>query len=442
MAETDVASVITPSVTTAVTFAIGPVFETAVAAQVFNPLYGYRISDPLILPGTPVTGSVIRWAYTTPALGSTVTVQTSINNGASWDLAVNSGQVPRLAIGNTVTQQVLVKITLTRVLATDASPRVQSLELRVSCDSSEDEFVPICHGMINKVEITSTGGTSGGGSGSAGGGSGITSTGGGQYGSGISLKLSGVDPSRAISRNVWEQPFFIPSGLTYDVAVTQMVQNRLPSQTAFSVVTTTQTTPLLIYGIQQGGDPWKDIRELAQAIGYEAYFDPSGVFVFRPVPDPTLGVSVWEFNDAANLTVVEAKRSLADDDTYNYVVVRGESTSTTNPVSGFAFDNDPSSRTYVGGAFGTRSVVLTMQSIITNAQATQAAQAYLLNSLGAAETVTITCVPVPFLEPGDIITINIGDVKADGKYLINAITTPLSPAQAQQITAFRQSNQL
>jgi len=443
MAETDVASVITPTLTTAVTYAIGPAFEVDAGAQVFNPLYGFRISDPLVLPGTPVTGSVVSWSYTAPAVGSTVTVYTSINNGASWDRAVNGGQVPRLAIGNTTTQQVLTQVVLTRVLATDASPRVQFLLLEVTTDSSTNEYVPICHGMINKVEVTATGGPTGGGSGSSsGGGNGITSTAGGQFGSGISIKLSGVDPSRAISRNVWEQPFSVSSGLTYDVAIVQMVQNRLPSQTAFSVVSTTNLTPLLVYGIQQGGDPWQDIRELAQAIGYEAFFDPTGMFVFRPVPDPTIGIPVWEFSESANPTVVEVKRALADDDTYNFVVVRGESTSTTNPVSGYALDNNPASATYVGGPFGTRSVVLTMQSITTAAQATAAAQAYLLNSLGAAETVTFTCVPMPALEPGDIVTINISDTKATGQYLINSITTPLSPAQAQQIVAFRQSSQL
>lgn len=445
MAETDVASTITPSLSTAVTFAIGPVSETSVAAQVFNPLRGYWTSDPLVLPGTPVTSSVVRWAATIPAAGSTVTVETSINNGASWDTAINGGAIPRLSPGNTVTQQILTRITLTRVLSSDTSPSVSFLDVRVSCDSSIDELVPIVHGMINKVEASVTGGTTGSGSGSGSGGSpGVTSTGGGQTGGGLSLKISGVDPSRAISRNKWQQPFSIPSGLSYATAIRLMVQNRLPSQTdeQFSLSSTSSLTPLLVFGVGQGGDPWQDIQDLAAAIGYEVFFDPAGVCVFRPIPDPTIGAPVWTFDEDLSPTIVSAARELSDEDTVNYVVVKGASTSSTNPVTAFAFDNNPSSATYVNGPFGTVSAVVTMSQIITQEDVQTAADAFLLSSLGAAEKVVLTCVPMPALEPGDIVRVNVSDVLASGTYLINDITTPLSPAEGQTLTCFRQSTQL
>lgn len=442
MAETDVASAITLSVSTAVTYTIQPVAEVSIAAQVFNPLEGYRISDPLILPGTPVTGSVVRWAAITPSIGATVTVQTSINNGASWDTAVNDAPVPRLQSGDTTTLQVLTKVTLTRVSVTDLSPQIQFLELQVSCDSSTDELIPIAYGMINKVETTTTGGSTGGGSSSSSGGSGngINSTGGGQTGGGTAIKISGVDPSRAISRNGWQQPFTIPSGLNYGDAAAAMVVNRLPTQTAFSLASTQFVTPLLVYGVSDAGDPWQDILDLATAVGCEAFFDPTGTFVFRPVPDPRRGNPVWAFDDNSNPTVVEAKRELSDEQTYNYVVVLGESTSSANPVSAFAFDNDPSSATYVNGPYGTVPTRLTFPLITTQAQAQSTADALLLNSLGAADTVTLTCVPMPALEPGDIVTVDVEATEASGTYMINSMTTPLSPAAPQQLTCFRQSN--
>lgn len=442
MAETDVASVVTPSVSTAVTYTIQPVTSTSTASQVFNPLQGYRISDPLILPGTPVTGSVVRWSATNPALGSTVTVQTSINNGASWDTAVNNGPVPRLQPGDTTTLQVLTQVTLTRMNIADLSPQVQSLELQVSCDSSTDELVPIAYGMINKVETITTGGSTGGSStsSSAGSGSGVVTAGGGQTGGGTSIKISGVDPSRAISRNGWQQPFTIPSGLNYGDAAAAMVVNRLPTQTAFSLASTPFVTPLLVYGVSNAGDPWQDILDLATAVGCEAFFDPMGTFVFRPVPDPRRGNPVWVFSDDFNPTVVEAKRELSDEQTYNYVVVLGESTSSANPVSAFAFDNDPSSPTYVNGAYGTVPTRLTFPLIVSQPQAQATANALLLNSLGAADTVTLTCVPMPALEPGDIVSVSIEATDASGTYMINAMTTPLSPGEAQQFTCFRQSN--
>jgi hypothetical protein len=48
---------------------------------------------------------------------------------------------------------------------------------------------------------------------------------------------------------------------------------------------------------------------------------------------------------------------------------------------------------------------------------------------------------MPALEPGDVITVNVPDTKAAGTYLINGMTTPLSPAEGQQLTCYRQSSQ-
>lgn len=441
MAETDVASALTASVSTAVTFTLGAASETNSVAQVFNPLYGYWVSDPLVLTGYPVSGSVIRWTATTPALGSTVTVQTSINNGASWDAATNGGTIARLVNGNTTTQQVLVKVTFTRVLGSDTSPQLTSLEVRVATDNSVDELVPLAFGMITEVETTSAGGA-GRGSGGSSGGAGVTGRGGGQYGGAPSIKISAVDPSRQISRNVWQQPYIVPSGLTYDQAVVAMVKDRLPHQTDFSVTSVPQVVPLLVYGMTQGSDPWQDIQDLAAAVGCEVYFDPAGTFVFRPVPDPRRGTPVWTFDDTVNPVVVESVRKLTDEQTFNYVIVMGEATSVANPVAAIAYDNDPSSPTYIYGPYGIVVEYVTMPQIIAADQAQAAANAILSASIGASDTVTLTGAPMPALEPGDLVRVVSTDVNANGIYMVNTITTPLSPAGAQELVCFRQSQQL
>lgn len=441
MAETDTAAALTLSNSTAVTIAVKAASETESAGQVFNPLFAYWIDDPLALPGTPVTGSVVRWSQQVTAPGSTLKIETSINNGASWDLAVNNGQVPRLSTGNTVAEQILARATFTRVAASDASPRLLSMQVQVSCDTSIYEYVPIAHGMIDKVGVQTTGGRGSGTSGPSQG-AGVEGTGGGQVGGAPELTVHGVDLSKAISRNVWQQPFTIPAGTNYATAIQLMVQNRLPFQAQFSLASTTHVTPLLVFGMAaDGGDPWQDIQELATAIGYETYFDPAGVLVFRPVPDPRQGTPVWTFDETANPTIVDVTRELTDEHTYNYVVVKGQSTSTAEGVYAVSFDNDPTSATYIYGPYGIKSIIVTLAQVYTAAQAQQAADALLLNSLGAAETVTLTTVPMPALEPGDVITVNVPDTKAAGTYLINGMTTPLSPAEGQQLTCYRQSSQ-
>jgi Putative phage tail protein len=434
------ATAATFSVSTAVTPTMGSATTTTTATTAYNPLYGIWLSDPITLTGDPVTGSVTRWVQSTPATGSTVTVQTSINNGATWDLATNNGAIPRLLVGDTTTAGVLVRVILTRVLATDTAPEVLPLEIQVSANASVDELVPVGHGMIDKTTVNAVGGTQGTGSvTNVASSSAVIGRGGGQTGGGTSIKVHVTDLSGSIKRNVWAMPYTVPSGLNYGAAAQAMVVNRLPDQTAFAISTTTRVTPLLVYGMQQGGDPWQDIQDLATAIGYEAFFDAKGVFVFRPVPDPSVGDAVWAFDEDNIPLVAEATRELSNEQTFNHVIVVGQSTSSSNPVTAEALDNNPSSPTYILGPYGEVTERLTFSTITTQDQAQAAANALLLNSLGGADTVTLECVPQPALEPGDIVKINCGDVNVDGNYMINSMTTSLSPADPQQLVCFRQS---
>lgn len=428
------------SVSTAVTLPTGNINTVSSVSTAFNPLEGYWISDRQPLPGTPVTRSVVRWSAAVP-VGASVTVQTSINNGASWDTAANNRPVPRLQVGDTTTRSVLLKVLLSRTSTSVTAPTVSSLELDVSCDTSTDELVPVGHGMVDKVTVHALAGAAGGGttinvaSSSA-----VVTRGGGQSGAGTTIVVHVTDLSRAIKRNVWPMPFTVPGGLNYADAVKAMVLDRLPSQTAFSLSSTTRTLPqLVVYGLQQGGDPWQDISELAMAIGFEAFFDPSGVFVFRPVPDPSTGDPVWEFDENAVRLVSEASRELSDEQTFNHIVVVGQSTSSSNPVTAEAFDNNPNSPTYILGPYGEVTERLTFSTVTDQDQAQDVANALLNNSLGASDTVTITVVPHPALEPGDIVKVNISDVNVDGNYMINSMTTSLSPADPQQLVCFRQS---
>lgn len=433
------ATAATLSTSTAVDITTGSASTTATATTAFNPLYGVWVSDPLTLTGNPVTGSVVRWANTQP-LGTTVTVQTSINNGASWDNATVNSVIPRLATGDTATRSVLVRAILTRTNATDPPPHLLTLEVQVSVDAGTDELVPIGHGMIDKVTTSAVGGSTGTGSATnVVSSTAVTSRGGGQTGGGTSIKVHVTDLSGSIKRNVWASPFTLPSGLNYGAAAKAMVLNRLPSQADFAIASTQVITPLLVYGLTQGGDPWQDIQDLATAIGFEAFFDASGVFTFRPVPDPNVGDPVWVFDEDANPLVSEASRELSSDQTFNHVIVVGQSTSSSNPVSAEAFDNNPSSPTYILGDYGEVTERLTFSLVTTQDQAQATANALLNNSLGAADTVTIAVVPMPALEPGDIIKINVSDVKANGTYMINSMTTSLSPADPQQLVCFRQS---
>ncbi|MCW2904201.1 MAG: RoPhREQ1 [Streptosporangiaceae bacterium] len=438
--EVDTAGVVTPALQNLVSFQIGTaVAEQDTANQVATPLTGFRISPPLALPQSPITNSVIHWDQTTLGAGSTVTVETSVDNGVSWQVADNDAPIPRLLYGYNTATTVISRVTLYRANITDPTPRVANLEVRVATDSSQNELVSLGVFYITSTDILVSGGTGSGSASGGGGGTGVTGSGGGATGGGLTIQLSGVDQSRQVSRNTWQDVYYIPANTNYATAIQQIIDNRLPNL-QFNFQSTPLVTPKIVLGTQLGNDPWQDAQDMATAIGFELFFDAAGVCTLREVPDPATGQSVWTFTDAANPTIATLDRTLTDQTTFNYVIVYGESVNNAVPVQAIAFDNDPNSPTYYLGPYGIVSTTFQSAMITTTAQAQAAANALLLAVKGASENVALTVVPNPALEPGDVVTVNVADAQVSGTFLINDIQTPLSAAMGQTLTVYRQSS--
>jgi hypothetical protein len=365
-------------------------------------------------------------------------METSVDGGASWQPAVQDGPVARLLPGTSVWQTVQTRATLNRKAVTDLTPRVSDIEVRVATDASNDELVSLGLFTINDTNITVSGGTTGGSSGGGGGGDGVTGTGGGNTGGGLSIQISGVDLSRSISRNSWEDVYFVPAGTNYATAIQEIIEDRMPG-TSYNFASTEHTTPKLIFGMSMDSDPWQDAQDLATAIGMELFFDAQGVCTLRDVPDPGTGQSVWTFSDGMNPTIASVTRSLTDQTVYNYITAYGESVDNAVPVSAVSFDDNPNSPTYYLGSYGKVPTSFTSPEIVTVEQAQAAADALLNLSIGAAENVELSVVPNPALEPGDVVTLTIGNVKVSGTFMINDIDTPLSAAEAQTLTVYRQT---
>jgi hypothetical protein len=437
--EADAGVVATSSIPNTQThFTMGIPNEVDAAPQVFSQLTGFRISPLLAIPQSPITSSVVHWDQATPAVGSTVTVETSVDGGASWQPAVQDGPIARLLPGTSVWQTVQTRVTLNRLHVTDPSPSVSDIEVRVATNASNAELVSLGLFTINNTNITITGGTTGGSSGSGGGGNGVTGSGGGNTGGGLSIEISGVDLSRSVARNSWEDVYFVDSGTNYADAIHDIIEDRLPN-TQYNFASTTHVTPKLIFGMSMDSDPWQDAQDLATAIGMELFFDALGVCTLRDVPDPGTGQSVWTFSDSANPTIASATRSLTDQTVFNYIVAYGESVDNAVPVSAVAFDDNPNSPTYYLGAYGKVPTSFTSPEITTVEQAQAAADALLNLSIGNAENVEISVVPNPAIEPGDVVTVTIGELKLTGTFMVNDMNTPLSAAEAQTFTVYRQT---
>lgn len=381
------------------------------AAPINTPLLGRRVSQPLAIPEGRVVSSVVQWKQTAP-LGTTVTVETSIDGGLTWQEATNRRPVPHLLLGSTDVRVVLTRVTLERPSLDQPSPRMSELQVDVSVDQSYEELAPLGVFTINDVSINDSAG-------------------------GLTVEIAGADLSRKIARNKWAGTYVINAGTNYATAIRRLIEDRLP-EAQFNFISTTRTTPRLVLGQQSQDDPWADARNLAADIGCELYFDARGLCTLREEPDPASDPAVWEFEDISFPTVTALTRQVVDENTYNQVIAQGEGSGNTTPVRAIAQDLDPASPTYIKGPYGVNSITITSPAITTVEQAQDAANAQLLKSKGATERVSITAVPNPALEPGDVVTVSRGLSKIDGQFLIDAVSMPLAPSGTMSITSRRQ----
>lgn len=379
--------------------------------NVVGPTSGTRVSVPIALPDFPIAGSRIMWEATVPT-GATVTVETSVDNGATWQLAVNGDPIERLVPGTQTYTTVLTRVTLTRPTPDSPTPRMHRMEVEIAVDTSVDELVPCGVFTLNDIVVNDSV-------------------------RGLSIELSGADLSRRVARNRWDDTFVVAEGTNYADAIKMVIEDRLPS-TVFNFSSTDRATPRLFFGEQASNDPWQDCLDMATAIGYELFFDARGICVLRPEPNPDVDDSVWTFEDVSNPTITELARRVTDENTYNKVIAMGEGTGNVAPVRATAIDDDPSSPTYYLGPYGTVTLIVRSPMIATEQQAQEAADALMRRVKGATEAIEMTAVPMPALEPGDVVTIQRGRAKVEGRFLLDQIRLPLGASDAMRAVGRRQ----
>jgi hypothetical protein len=197
-------------------------------------------------------------------------------------------------------------------------------------------------------------------------------------------------------------------------------------------------TPRLVFGGSGetgGGNAWDSAQKMAESIGMQLYFDVMGVCTMKPVSTFTgihAHIHFHETEDTPNL-ILSLDKSLNDEDSFNHVVVFGESTSNEEPVKGEAIDDDPISPTYIYGPYGDIPTFFRSEYVTTKAQAIELAQAYLRQKQGIEETIQLNSVVHPALEIGDIIHVQRDRSSINSDYIIDSFTMPLEASQAINI---------
>lgn len=241
-------------------------------------------------------------------------------------------------------------------------------------------------------------------------------------GSGITLRVSGIDRSARAADARFEYPTSVTAGTNYADAISDLLQVPFANDLDMDFTATTRTTPQLI--AEEGDDRWAFVQSMASAIGMVLYFDGDGVCVLRPASTGTTAVATLSEGDDGVL--LSASRDWNREGAYNRVIATGENTGETAPVRGVATDENPSSPTYYFGPFGPVPRFYASPFLTTDDQAADAAEAILSKELGTTQEIGFGTVVDPRLEPDDVVRISRAVTGLDEDHTIDSLTIPLS----------------
>jgi len=165
------------------------------------------------------------------------------------------------------------------------------------------------------------------------------------------------------------------------------------------------------------------LDEMATAGSGIWYALADGSFVMRLLPWTVKKDPVLSMSDGPNGVITDWTRSRSRESIYNVVTVSGERLNGDAPVYATAFDNEPTSPTYVKGGFGLRSLLSRLQTPGTTGGAQGAASTLLANSIAPVETCSLHMVPDAALELGDVLTVQIGGARI--VQVVSGLTMPL-----------------
>lgn len=218
---------------------------------------------------------------------------------------------------------------------------------------------------------------------------------------GTTVTLSITDRSRVVSEALLTTPYYIAAGTLYTTAASDLVDACLPYPTPVEKLisaTSTQTNAQTIVFLENA-DPWNNVQQLCRVIGAEAYFDPTGKLVIADVQDPRIDPPAFRYADDEASMILSAKRTLSRGP--NAVIVSGESPG--QKYRSMAVDDDPASPSYYFGGYGRKPQFFTDPLVTSQAAADASASARLFKQLGLSEVISISAIPHPAHDAGDII---------------------------------------
>lgn len=221
----------------------------------------------------------------------------------------------------------------------------------------------------------------------------------------VTINGSGLEASIADDKFI--TPYTTRGGTAAVTAITGLIQDSMPGAVVVNRATDA-TIGTMTWDVQ--GDRWAAVQECATAIGAEVYADADGQFIIAELPDLLTAPVAWDVDAGETGVLISAERSFSREGMYNYVVASGENAEdNAPPVTGSASDTDPTSPTYVSGPFGRVPKFYSSATLINSSLAQGAANKLLRDAVKPNATVTLTSLPNPCLEPGDVLRVTYED---------------------------------
>lgn len=172
----------------------------------------------------------------------------------------------------------------------------------------------------------------------------------------------------------------------------------------------------------------KAISEMAKSIGADVYFNQLGQAEIKQQQDIGTGIPVWQIGGGDGGVLLDSKRQRKQGNTYNAMVVEGETAEGTPAVRAVRYVDDPKSPIYFGGAFAQRPKFFSSSMITTQAQANAAAESMLQKAVGVAKILDVASLPHPGLDAGDIINVEVAAGVWE-RHVVDSFTLQLGPGE-------------
>jgi hypothetical protein len=148
---------------------------------------------------------------------------------------------------------------------------------------------------------------------------------------------------------------------------------------------------------------WNAMHTIADAYGYELFFDATGYLTLRSYQDPVTAPTIFTFQTGSLGTIVDYSKSIQDSELYNKIVVIAESNdSNLPPIYAVAVNTEPTSPTNVY-QIGVRSKKITTSLATTAEQCATLAQSYLRTAALEQYEIDLNVLTFPWLDVGGII---------------------------------------